>query len=244
VTERGLWNAFRACGRDDQQGSIAAKFVLAHFKDKKVAIVDDKSAYGKGLADEVRKGFEAGGGKPVLNEEINPGEKDYAAIVSKLKAAGVDLVFYGGLHTEAGLLVRQMRDQGLSTVLMGGDGVSNREFAEISGPGGEGTLMTSFPEPATHPEAKDAVAALKARNLQPEAVTLYAYAATQVIAEGIAKAGKAEPKKVAEYLHSGAPISTVLGSISFDKKGDIQQPGFVAFVWKTVDGQLVPTEMK
>ena len=88
VTDRGLWNAFRACGRDDQQGSVGARFVLDRFKGKKVAIIDDRSTAGKGLADEMRKGFEAGGGKPVLVDEINPGEKDYSAVISKIKAAG------------------------------------------------------------------------------------------------------------------------------------------------------------
>lgn len=244
VTDRGLWDAFRACGRDDQQGSIAAKFVLDRYKGRKVAIVDDKSTAGKGLADEMRKGFLAGGGKPVLTEEINPGEKDYSAVISKLKASGADLLYYGGQHTEAGLLVRQLRDQGAKTVLMGGDGISNSEFASIGGPGAEGTLMTSFPDPATHDDARDAVADLTARKVSTEAVTLYAYAATQIIADGIAKAGKADPKAVAAYLHSGAIIPTVLGPISYDSKGDIKQPGFVEFEWKNVDGKLAPVELK
>jgi branched-chain amino acid transport system substrate-binding protein len=244
VTDRGLWNAFRACGRDDQQGSIAGKFVLDKFSNKRVAIVDDKSTAGKGLADEMRKAFAAGGGKPVLVEEINPGEKDYSALVSKIKASRADLLYYGGQHTEAGLIVRQMRDQGVSTVLMGGDGISNSEFASIGGPGAEGTLMTSFPDPATHPEAKDVVADLAARKVAQEAVTLYAYAATQIIASAISKVGKTDTKAVADYLHSGASVPTVLGPISYDKKGDIEQPGFVAFEWKVVDGKLTPVELK
>jgi branched-chain amino acid transport system substrate-binding protein len=244
VTDRGLWNAFRACGRDDQQGSIAAKFVLDHFKSKNVAIIDDKSTAGKGIADEMRKAFVAGGGKPVLVGEINPGEKDYSAVVSKIKMLGADLLYYGGQHTEAGLLVRQMRDQGVNTVLMGGDGISSSEFAAIGGPGAEGTLMTSFPDPATHADAKDVVADLAERKVAPESVTLYAYAATQIIADAIAKVGKADPKGAADYLHSGATVRTVLGPISYDKKGDIKQPGFVAFEWKNVDGKLVPVELR
>jgi branched-chain amino acid transport system substrate-binding protein len=244
VTERGLWNAFRACGRDDQQGSIAAKFVLEKFKDKKIAIIDDKTTAGKGIADEMRKAFEAGNGKPVLTEEINPGEKDYSAVVGKIKASGADLLYYGGMHTEAGLLVRQMRDQGVNTVLMGGDGISNSEFAAIGGQGAAGTLMTSFPDPTKHAEAKEAVADLAAHKMPQEAVTLYAYAATQIVVNGISKVGKPDPKAVAEYLHSGAPVSTVLGPISYDSKGDIKQPGFVAFEWKMVDGKLTPVELK
>lgn len=238
VTERGLWNAFRVCGRDDQQGVVAAKFILEKMKDKKVAIVDDKSTAGQGLADEMRKAYQAGGGKDVLSEQINPGEKDYSALVSKIKQSGADVLFYGGLHTEAALIVRQMRDQGMQTVLMGGDGISNSEFGAIGGEAAAGTLMTSFPDPTTFPAAEGAVEELKKRGVALEAITLYAYAATQVIADGIAKAGSADPQKVADYLHSGTEISTVLGPISYDTKGDIKQPGFVVFEWKRVGGKL------
>jgi branched-chain amino acid transport system substrate-binding protein len=157
---------------------------------------------------------------------------------------GANLLYWGGQHTEAGLIVRQMRGQGVKAILMGEDGISNSEFASISGPAGEGILMTSFPEPAKHLEAKEAVADLVARKLPPEAVTLYAFAATQILADGIQKAGKADPKAVAAYLHSGAPIKTVLGEISYDAKGDINQPGIVAFAWKTIDGKLAPVELK
>lgn len=244
VTERGLWNAFRACGRDDQQGAIAAKFVLERYKDKKVAVVNDKSTAGKGLADEMMKAYTAAGGKAVLMEEINPGEKDYSVLIAKLKEAGADLIYYGGQHTEAGLIVRQMHDQGVGAVLMGGDGISNSEFGAIGGNGAAGTLMTSFPDPTTFPDAKEAVAELKARNVPLEAVTLYAYAATQIVAAGIAKANSADPQAVAEYLHSGATLPTVLGPISYDAKGDIKQPGFVVFEWQAVEGGLAPAPLE
>jgi branched-chain amino acid transport system substrate-binding protein len=244
VTERGLWNAFRACGRDDQQGSIAARFVLERFKDKKVAIVDDKSTAGKGLADEMKKTFNAGGGKEVMTEEINPGEKDYSALIAKVKESGAELLFYGGQHTEAGLIVRQMHDQGVTTTLMGGDGISNSEFGAIGGDAAAGTLMTSFPDPTTFADARDAVADLTAREVPIEAVTLYAYAATQIIADAIAKAKTTDTNAVAAYLHSGAAIPTVLGPISYDSKGDITQPGFVVFEWKSVDGKLAPVALK
>ena len=121
-------DAVRACGRDDEQGTIAAKFVLDRFKDKKMAIVDDKSTAGKGLADEMQKAFNAGGGKEALREG-KVGEKDFSALVSKIKEAGADLVYYGSQRTEAGLIVRQMKDQGVTAVLMGGDGISNRSLA-------------------------------------------------------------------------------------------------------------------
>ena len=102
---------------------------MDRFKDKKVAIVDDKSTAGKGLADEMQKAYNIGGGKEVLREAINVGEKDFSALISKIKEAGADLVYYGGQHTEAGLIVRQMKDQGVTAILMGGDGIARRDSA-------------------------------------------------------------------------------------------------------------------
>ena len=151
ITERNLWNVFRTCGRDDQQGEVAGKYIADKFKGKKVAIVHDKTTYGQGLADETKKAMNAGGMKEVLYEGVNIGEKDFSALVSKIKAAGADLVYWGGLHTEGGLIVRQMRDQGVKAPLMGGDGITSDEFAAIGGPGVEGTLMTFAPDPRKQP---------------------------------------------------------------------------------------------
>src|SRR6202045_4124124 len=102
VTERNLWNIFRTCGRDDQQGKVAGNYILAHFKGKKIAFVNDKTTYGKGLADETLKTIKAGGMTEVLYEGINTAEKDYSALISKIKQSGADLVYFGGLYTEGG----------------------------------------------------------------------------------------------------------------------------------------------
>src|SRR3954464_1269337 len=96
ITERGMWNIFRTCGRDDQQGAVAAAYILKHFKGKKVAVVHDKTTYGKGLADETKKALNKGNTKEVLYEGINIGEKDFSALVSKIKQSGADLVYWGG----------------------------------------------------------------------------------------------------------------------------------------------------
>ena len=151
VTERGMWNIFRDCGRDDQQGKVAGTYILNHFKGKKIAVVHDKTTYGKGLADETKKTINAGGMTEVLYEGINTGEKDYSALVSKIKQSGADLVYFGGLYTEGGLIVRQMRDQGVKAPLMGGDGITSDEFASVGGPGVEGSLMTYGPDPRNNP---------------------------------------------------------------------------------------------
>ena len=227
-----MWNIFRTCGRDDQQGKVAGTYILAHFKGKKIAFVHDKTTYGKGLADETLKTIKAGGMKAVLYEGINTGEKDYSALVSKIKQSGADLVYFGGLYTEGGLIVRQMRDQGVKAPLMGGDGITSDEFASVGGPGVEGTLMTYGPDPRNKPEAKAVVAEFRAKKFEPEAYTLYSYAGVQIIKQAAEAAKSLDPKKVADKMHSGMKFKTVLGDISYDKKGDITKLDYVMYIWK------------
>jgi branched-chain amino acid transport system substrate-binding protein len=238
-TERGMWNTFRTCGRDDQQGAVAGTYLASHFKGKKVAVVHDKTPYGKGLADETQKAMEGKGLKAVLYEGVNTGEKDYSALVSKLKQQNVDVVYFGGLHTEAGLIIRQMRDQGLKAPMMSGDGITDKEFVQIAGPGADGTYMTFGPDARKNPNAKDAVAKFKAKNYDPEAYTLYTYAAVQILAQSAEGAKSTDGKKIAEYMKSGKTFKTVIGDISFDKKGDITRPDYVMYVWKKgADGKI------
>ncbi len=232
VTERGMWNIFRTCGRDDQQGLVAGNYILKHFKGKKIAVVHDKTTYGKGLADETKKAINKGGMKEVLYEGVNTGEKDYSALVSKIKQSGADLVYFGGLYTEGGLIVRQMRDQGVKAPMMGGDGITSDEFASVGGPGVEGTLMTYGPDPRHNPAAKDVVAKFRAKKFEPEAYTLYSYAGVQIIKQAAEAAKSLDPKKVAEKMHSGMHFKTVLGDISYDKKGDLTKLDYVVYIWK------------
>jgi branched-chain amino acid transport system substrate-binding protein len=233
VTERGMWNIFRTCGRDDQQGSIAGAYLLKNYKDKKIAIVHDKTTYGKGLADETQKAINAGGIKEVLYEGVNTGEKDYSALVSKIKASGAALVYWGGLHDTGGLIVRQMKDQGLTIPIMGGDGIADDEFATIAGPGAEGTLMTFPPDPRNRPEAKTIVETFRTgRKFEPQAYTLYSYAAVEIFKQAAEEAKSLDPKKVADVMHSGKVFKTVIGDISYDKKGDITRSDYVVYTWK------------
>src|ERR1700730_16532424 len=248
ITERMMWNIFRTCGRDDQQGAVAGAYIVEHFKGKKVAIVHDKTTYGQGLADETKKFVNAKGVKEVLYEGINVGDKDFSALVSKIKASGADLVYWGGLFTEGGLIVRQMRDQGVKAPLMGGDGITDDEFASIAGPGAEGTLMTFSPDPRTNPKNKDIVEVFrKRRGFEPQAYTLYSYAAVQIIKQAAEAANSLDPRKVAEAMHSGKAFNTVLGDVSFDKKGDVTgytvagktKDRYVLYIWrKGPDGRI------
>src|SRR5204862_3380879 len=112
-TERKLWNTFRVCGRDDQQGTVAGEYVAKNFKGKNVAILHDKSTYGKGLADEMKKALNKAGAKEKMYEAYTQGDKDFNSLVSKMKSNKIDVVYVGGYHTEAGLILRQMRSQGM-----------------------------------------------------------------------------------------------------------------------------------
>lgn len=244
VTERKLWNVLRVCGRDDQQGIVAGQYILDNLKGKKIAVIHDKTTYGKGLADETKKKINAGGIKEVLYEGINIGEKDFAALVSKIKQSGAEVVYWGGLHTEGGLILRQMRDQGVNAVMMSGDGIVTDEFAAIAGPGAEGTLMTFAPDPQKKPEAAEVVKKFLAQNFKPEAYTLYSYASMQIIAQAAEKAKSLDPKKVAEAARSGMVFKTVLGDISFDSKGDRTDADYTMYVWKKQsDGKISYEQM-
>jgi len=231
-TERKLWNVARVCGRDDQQGQVAGDYIAKNFKGKNIAILNDKTTYGKGLADETKKALNKAGVTEKLYESYNKGDKDFNAIVSRLKLENIDLVYVGGYHQEAGLILRQMRDQGLKTVLMAGDALADKEYASITGPTGEGTLFTFGPDPRNKPEAKNVVEEFRAKKFEPEAYTLYSYAGVQIIKQAAEAAKSLDPKKVAEKMHSGMHFNTVLGDIAYDKKGDITKLDYVMYVWK------------
>jgi branched-chain amino acid transport system substrate-binding protein len=250
VTERNMWNVFRLCGRDDQQGGIAAAIIAEKFPGKRIAFVHDKTTYGQGLAEETRKALNAKGMKEVLFEGVNKDDKDFTALVSKLKSVNPDLVYWGGLHDTGGLILRQMRAQGLTVPMMGGDGITDDEFAAIAGPGAEGTLMTFSPDPRTNPKNKAIVDLFRAkRGFEPQAYTLYSYAAVQIIKQAAEQAKSLDPRKVAELMHSGRSFDSVLGDVSFDKKGDVSNEGYVVggkkkeryvlYVWKKgPDGRI------
>src|ERR1700745_322592 len=234
-TERKLWNVARVCGRDDQQGEVAGAFIAKNFKGKNIAILNDKTTYGKGLADETKKTLNKMGIQEKLNESYNKGDKDFNAIVSRLKLENIDLVYIGGYHTEAGLILRQMRDQGLKTVLMAGDALADKEYASITGPAGAGTLFTFGPDPRKKATAKAIVEKFKAKNIDPEGYTLYTYAAFQVWSQAAKKAGTMDPKKVMDAIKAGS-WDTVIGKMEFDAKGDIKIIDYVVYKWDDKGG--------
>ena len=223
-------NIYRVCGRDDQQGGVAGKYIASHFSDKKVAFVHDKTAYGKGLADETKKAMNEAGKQEAMYEAITAGEKDYSALVSKLKQANIDLVYFGGYHTEAGLIIRQMRDQGMNTILMGGDALITQEFWSITGPAGEGTLMTFSPDPRKNPAAAEVVKRFKDKGIEPEGYVLYTYAALQAWKQAAEKAKSIESADVVKAMND-TEFDTVIGRFKFNEKGDPNLPPYAVYRW-------------
>lgn len=228
LTDEGGWNVHRVCGRDDAQGAVAAKFIAKNYAGKKVAVIDDKSAYGKGLADVTRKELAAAGFEVTLSESFTAGEKDYTALVSKMKDAGVEAIYIGGYHPEEGVIARQMAEQGLKAQIISGDSMNNVEFWTIAGTAGEGLIFTFAPEPRNIPAAKAVVEKFKAAGYDPEGYTLYTYAAIQEYAAAAKATGGFDNKKIAEWLRAGNPVDTVLGTIVMDAKGDIKD---AVYVW-------------
>lgn len=232
-TENGLWNTFRVCGRDDQQGAVAARHLLSRFKNKRIGIVDDKTAYGVGIAEEVRKNLHAAGVKEVFAEGITVGDKDFSVLISKMKAAKVDVFYFGGLYTEGGLIVRQAADQELKAVMLAGDGITSNQFGQIAGKAAVGTMMTFAPDPRLNPAANAVAQSFRAQGFEPEAYTLYAYAAVQVLKAGIELSDTFDPETVAETLKNNKKaITTVIGDIAFDKKGDRRDQDYTIYEWR------------
>ena len=231
LTERGMSNVFRVCGRDDQQGQVAGDFIADKFKGKRIAVVHDKQAYSQGLAEETMKQLKKRGVSLAMTGTVTPKEKDYSAIVTRLKKNRIDILFYGGYHAEAGLIVRQMREQGLATRLVSGDALVTQEFWNITGKLGEGTLMTFSPDPRKNPKVAPLVAKFKAQGFSAEGYTLYTYGAIQVFAQAAERAGGTDAAELRKQLH-GSKFDTVLGTIGFDAKGDVTAPGYVFYEWK------------
>ena len=241
LTNRGLTNVFRTCGRDDQQAEVAAKYVLEKLKDKRIAVIHDKGAYGKGLADAFKTTLNAGGVTEILYDALTAGDKDLSALTTRLKSEKVDVVYFGGYHPEAGLLVRQLNDISSGITVIGGDGLSNSEFWNIGSKAAAGTIFTNAADATKSDDSKAAAEALKAANIPAEAFTLNAYAAVEVLKAGIEKAGSAvDAESVTTVLKSGETIPTAIGKVTYGETGDLTSQAFSLYKWE--DGKIVAAE--
>jgi branched-chain amino acid transport system substrate-binding protein len=240
-TDEGGPNVFRVCGRDDRQGAKVADYLADHWGGKKIAILDDGTTFGAGLANGARRRLLERGVRAALDEVYTPGEAEYSALASKMQAAGIDVFFVGGYHRETGLIFRQARDRGYDLRLIANSAMATEDFPMIAGPGLEGTVMMAAADMRTSPQAADVVARFRAQGYDPPGFTLYAYAAVQVWAQAVEAAGSLDLDTMLEVMHN-RQFDTVLGKIGFDAKGDVT--GFEPwgwYVWQP-DGNYVPLE--
>jgi branched-chain amino acid transport system substrate-binding protein len=226
----GVKTIFRTCGRDDAQGSFAGPWLAKTYAGKKVAILDDKTAYGQGLANETQKNMEASGLKTAVRDTYTAKEKDFSALLSKLKSAAVDVVYIGGYHDDVGLMVRQAREQGFNADFISADALNTAEFWSISGPAGEGVRYSDAASAVNLDSAKAVVEKFRAGGYEPEGYTLNSYAAIEAWAKAANMAKSTDSEKVAEALHANA-IPTVIGELKWDEKGDLTKVNYAWYVW-------------
>ena len=231
ITARGYQLVFRTIGLDSLQGPTAGNFIADHIKPKTVAVVHDKQQYGEGIATAVKQTLEGKGTKVAVFEGINAGDKDFSSLISKLKQANVDFVYYGGYHPELGLILRQAGEKGLKAKFMGPEGVGNKDISAIGGPASEGLLVTLPNKYDLVPANAPIVEAFKAKGQDSSGPFVWTtYAAMQALAAGIAKAGEDDPAAVAAAIKA-APIDTVMGPLTWAPNGDLKGFEFGVFQW-------------
>jgi branched-chain amino acid transport system substrate-binding protein len=221
-TQQGYKGAFRVMANDVQQGKVLGEYAVSKLRAKKIAIIDDRTAYGQGLADEFEKAAKAAGAAIVGREYTSDKSTDFRAILTNVKAKQPDIVFYGGMDSQAGPMAAQMKSLAIKAKLLGGDGAQSVEFIKLAGPAAEGSIASSPGLPLDKmPGGKGFTDRFTAKYGQIQIYAPYAYDATMTLIEAMQKANSTEPSK---YLPELAKISRegVTGPIAFDEKGDLR----------------------
>ena len=237
--KKGVKTVFRTCGRDDAQGVFAGPWLAKTYAGKKVAILDDKSAYGQGLANETEKNAKSSGLEPAMRDTYTAKEKDFSALISKMKDAGIEAVYIGGYHNDVALMVRQAREQGFDAAFISADALNTAEFWSISGPAGEGVRYSDGASAVNLDSAKAVVERFRAESYEPEGYTLNSYAAIQAWAAAANLAKSTDGEKVAEALR-GNTLPTVIGDLTWDDKGDLTKVNYAWYVWHDGKGVQEP----
>ena len=245
LTSRGLWNLFRMAPSDAQQGRAAAAYLAKAYAGRRVGILNDRSTFGRGLADAVSARLKESGAPEVLFDGFARGTRDFSDLVARLRAARLVAGDFGGLAPEAAALLRAMREAGLGAALVASDGILDPSFPAAAGAAAEGTVMTLLPDPPRLPDLRGGKPA--SRTPEAESVAAGAYAAVELLARATEQAHAADPKtgrisdgrKVAEILRGPQPVRTVLGPMSFDARGDRTGNAVALRIWRrSPDGRL------
>ncbi|MDI6740363.1 MAG: branched-chain amino acid ABC transporter substrate-binding protein [Candidatus Edwardsbacteria bacterium] len=255
-TENGFANVFRTCGRDDQQGKIAAGFALNGLKAKKIAVFSDGTTYGKGLADEFKKAVLAGsarhGGQrrgeaarivaeaelPLIRESEAP---DYAALLDPLLILTPDLIYFGGNYPEGAMLIRRIKERKQAAAFLSGDAVANSELIKRGGMAAEGIYFTFGPAVEDMPQSGRFYGSFKARYGELGPYSVYAYDAASVLLQAIEQAKTTAGDSLVKVLHART-FGGAMGEISFDAKGDITAAPYV--IWTVKGGEFKPVKMQ
>ncbi len=237
LTDRGLPTVFRVCGRDDDQARLSAAVLAERFRDRKIALIQDSTPASRTLAAATKDNLNRIGVNEALSLSFSPSDADDAALADRLKAAGIEVVYYGGDAIEMGRLVKVAADRGFRPQWFGTSAIATPDFAKIAGPASNGVLMTFYLDPSRQPAAASVVKAFKAEGVDPTGSTIYGYAAMQALVAAGNFAHSAAPRAVAQALHTER-FDLVLGTVGFDAKGDVTAQGYVLYVWK--DGSFTP----
>lgn len=240
-TQQGYTNAFRVMANDVQQGSVLGEFAVKDMGAKNIAIIDDKSAYGSGIAAEFEKAVIASGGSIVMHEYTNDKASDFTAILTRIKSRKPDLLFYGGMDGQGAPMVKQMQTLGLSAKFLGGDGVHTAEFIKLAGPAAEGVTASLPGVPLdAMPKGPDFKKRFEAKYGVIQLYAPYCYDAMMVVAEAMQRAGSIESAKylpeMAKTKHDG-----VTATIGFDAKGDLTGGAITVYRVEKGDWKMLKT---
>ena len=236
-TRQGYKTTFRVVADDVHLGGTLGRYAVKELKGKSIAVIDDRTAYGQGVADEFEKGVKGAGGKTVGREFTNDKATDFTAILTNLKAKKPDIVFFGGMDAVAGPMLRQMKQLGIDAKFVGGDGICSSDLPKLAaGTMGDGQVVCAEAggvEGTAKKSMDDFYAAYKKKfNDDVKVYAPYVYDATMVMAAAMVKAGSAEPAKYLPVLAKTSGYKGVTGTISFDDKGDVKNGALTLYTYK------------
>jgi branched-chain amino acid transport system substrate-binding protein len=235
-TEQGFPYAFRICGRDDQQGPVAAKYMHDVLHLNKIAILHNKTAYGEGLATEVKKTFESLGGQVTMFQGIGTDENDFSANISVIQGSGAEGFFWGGMYGQGGPLCVKMRQAGVNIPFVSGDGCFDQSLIDTIGANASNVYLSFGKDYHKIPAAQPFLKSYSDKYHSPEgAYSVYGYDAANVLLTAIKQAGTTDPDKVAAVMKSQT-FDTILGQVEFDAKGDVKGSGYI--IWTIKDGKF------
>jgi branched-chain amino acid transport system substrate-binding protein len=236
-TRQGFKTTFRVVADDVHLGGTLGRYAAKELKGKSIAVIDDRTAYGQGVADEFEKGVKGAGGKTVAREFTNDKATDFTAILTNLKAKKPDIVFFGGMDAVAGPMIRQMKQLGIKAKFMGGDGICSGELPKLAGGAMDDGQVVCAEAGGVEGEQKKGMEDFKARfktkfNADVQIYAPYVFDALNVMVAAMEKAGSSDPAKYLPVLAKTAGYKGVTGNISFDEKGDVKNGALTMFTYK------------